>query len=214
MKNINIVDIENWKNLIINEAKYNIPSECIGGVCIDAGCNIGDFPINNGKRFDKYICYDVFKENINECTKNTKDLGLNIEIHKLAVWSESNKKISVMAYQPSDTKDIQHFGNSGNVGCVEVIGSHGEGWLNENTIDLVNTISIEDVIDKYGTINLLKIDVEGSEYEFLLNKDLSKINYIVGEIHFDDNQKENLIKWIENTHIKLDTFVFKNKNLI
>ncbi len=56
--------------------------------------------------------------------------------------------------------------------------------------------------------------MEGSEYKFLLNKDLSKINYIVGEIHFDDKQKQELIEWIEKTHHKIGSFVFVNKNLV
>ena len=43
--------------------------------------------------------------------------------------------------------------------------------------------------------------MECSEYEFLLGKDLSKVNYIVGECHimFPEKQKE-LIDWISNTH--------------
>jgi FkbM family methyltransferase len=105
-----------------------------------------------------------------------------------------------LAYEPWDTKNIQHFGNSGNVGCVEYIGDMGAGWKPENTIDFVQTISIDDIIEKYGTINLLKVDVEGSEYEFLLGKNLSKINYIVAEFHFEQEKQKELIDWISKTH--------------
>lgn len=200
MKNISIENREAWKSFIMNEARYTLPDECRGGICVDAGCNIGDFEMNHGSRFDKYICFDVFQENIDECIKNTKDINAEIEVHKLAVWSESNKFINVMAYEPWDTKKLQHFGNSGNIGCVEWQGGRGEGWKEENAIDLVETISIDSVIEKYGTINLLKIDVEGSEYQFLLGKDLSKINFIVGEFHFDSEQIKTLVDWISNTH--------------
>ena len=200
MKNIKIERKEDWKDFIKTEAKYHIPSECNGGICIDAGCNIGDFELNYENRFDKYICFDVFQENIDECIKNTKDLGVDIEINKLAVWSESDAFINVLAYEPYGDKNLQHFGNSGNVGCVEYTGSQGEGWKPENTIDLVQTISIDSIIEKYGTINLLKVDVEGSEYEFLLNKDLSKINYITGEFHFEQEKKDELNDWISKTH--------------
>jgi FkbM family methyltransferase len=200
MKNIKIDNKEQWKEFIMREASYNLPDECRGGLCVDAGCNIGDFEMNHKNRFDKYVCFDVFEENIIEATKNTKNLGVEIEINKLAVWSKSDTFINVLAYEPWDSKNIQHFGNSGNVGCVEYIGDKGAGWKIENTIDFVQTISIDSIIEKYGNINLLKVDVEGSEYEFLLGKDLSKINYIVGEFHFEEEKKTELINWISNTH--------------
>jgi FkbM family methyltransferase len=200
MKNIKIDDKEQWKTFIMQEASYNLPDECRGGLCVDAGCNIGDFEMNHKNRFDKYVCFDVFEENITEAKNNIKDLGIDIEINKLAVWSESNKFINVMAYEPWDSKNLQHFGNSGNIGCIEFVGAQGEGWKPENVIDLIETISIESIIEKYGTINLLKVDVEGSEYEFLLNKDLSKINYIVGEFHFEQEKQKELVDWISKTH--------------
>jgi FkbM family methyltransferase len=200
MKNIKIDNKEQWKEFIMREASYTIPEECKGGLCVDAGCNIGDFEMNHKNRFDKYVCFDVFEENIIEATKNTKNLGVEIEINKLAVWSKSDTFINVLAYEPWDSKNIQHFGNSGNVGCVEYIGDKGAGWKIENTIDFVQTISIDSIIERYGTVNLLKVDVEGSEYEFLLGKDLSKINYIVGEFHFEEEKKTELINWISNTH--------------
>ena len=200
MKNISIENKEAWKSFIMNEARYNVPEECKGGLCVDAGCNIGDFEMNHNTRFDKYVCFDVFQENIEECIKNTKDLGIEIEVNKLAVWSQSDTFINVLAYEPWDTKNLQHFGNSGNVGCVEWKGPKGEGWTSDNTIDLVRTISIETIIEQYGPINLLKVDVEGSEYEFLLGKDLSKINYIVGEFHFEAERIQGLVDWISNTH--------------
>ena len=212
MKNIKIDNKEQWKEYIMREASYNLPDECTGGLCVDAGCNIGDFEMNHKNRFDKYVCFDVFQENIDECTKNTENLGVEIEINKLAVWSESNKFINVLAYEPHTNKNLQHFGNSGNVGCIEYTGPNGEGWKTENAIDLVQTISIDSIIENYGTINLLKVDVEGSEYEFLLGKDLSKINYIVGEFHFEQEKQKELIDWIGKTHDIKDGY-YKLKTL-
>lgn len=195
-----INDKERWKEFILREARYELPAECKGGLCIDAGTNIGDFPMNFGNRFDKYICYDVFDENIEEAGNNTKDLGLDIQIHKRAVWDTSNQFIDVMAYVPWDTLDTNHFGNSGNVGCVEFEGERGEGWKKENSIGLVSTISLETIVETYGDINLLKVDVEGSEYLFLQNKDLSRVHWIAMELHSEEDKKLALINWINNTH--------------
>ena len=214
MKRIQIQNKDEWKTFILQEARYPIPNECYGGLCVDAGCNIGDFEMNNKNRFDKYVCFDVFDENIQECIKNTSNLNLNIEINKNAVWSSSGLKIDVMAYKSSNSEELNHFGNSGNVGCVKLVGDEGQGWITENTIDLVETISLEDIIKKYGKINLLKVDVEGSEYEFLLGKDLTQVNYIVGEFHFSENQKEDLTSWIEKTHTKVGDCIFISKNIL
>jgi FkbM family methyltransferase len=213
MKKMEIISKDEWKNFIVGEARYDIPDECRGGICVDAGCNIGDFELNNTTRFDKYVCYDVFDKNIDECILNTSNLGIEIEIHKLAVWSESKRFINVYAYESASNNSIEHFGNSGNVGCIEIKFENGAGWKGENIIDSVETISIDSIIEKYGTINLLKIDVEGSEYEFLLGKDLSKINYIVGEIHFEADKQKELMDWISNTHESLGGFKFKLKGL-
>ena len=200
MVNLEINNKEEWKNFILREATYDLPDECKGGLCIDAGTNIGDFPINFGNRFDKYVCYDVFDKNIEEAKLNTSELRLDIEIHKLAVWDESDIDITVMAYIPWDTKDTNHFGNSGNVGCIEFEGERGEGWKEENSIGSVPTISLDRITDTYGEINLLKVDVEGSEYMFLQNKDLTKVNWIAMELHGDVEKQEQLIEWINKTH--------------
>lgn len=207
-KQISIVEKEKWKSFILEEPRYSIPDECRGGLCVDAGCNIGDFELNHKNRFDKYVCFDVFQENVDECIKNTNEAGLqNVEVFKLAVWNESDQDVDVMAYQPANFGPLNHFGNSGNVGCIEGIGLQNEGWYKENTIDTVKSISIETIIEKYGTINLLKIDVEGSEHKFLLNKDLSKINYIVGEFHGHGELEPGMLEnWIVKTHNKIDNY--------
>jgi len=47
----------------------------------------------------------------------------------------------------------------------------------------VETMSLETLISKVGDIGLLKVDIEGAEFEFLLDKDLSRIKWITGEFH-------------------------------
>ena len=201
MKKIKIVEPEKWKKKIVAEAQYKLPDDCRGGICIDAGCNIGDFIINHKNRFDKYICYDVFQENIDEAIKNTKDFNVDAEFILKAVWSKSNEVINVYGYNPCNSDNLNHFGNSGNISVHSTEpGAHGEGWKPENTIGSVETISLEEIIETYGTINLLKIDVEGSEYDFLLDKDLSKINFITGEFHREPSDILRIVEHIKKTH--------------
>ena len=201
MKKITEKDKSRWKSFILNEANYSIPQHCRGGICVDAGTNIGDFPLKHGKRFDKYICYDVFQENVDECIKNTENLGVPVQVYKRAVWDRPNEDVEVYAYQHRSL-GLDHFGNSGNVGCIKEVGEFGEGWSKDNIIDKVPSITLEEIIAEYGEINLLKIDVECSEYPFLLGKDLSKVNYIVGEMHRGREEQSELIDWLK----KFDKF--------
>lgn len=199
VKKINITNWTNWKHFLLEETEYNIHPNCSRGICVDAGCNIGDFEIIHQNRFDKYVCFDVYEENIKQCIKNLSNSRIDIDLYKLAVWDVDDEIIDVMAYKRLDTNNLDHFGNSGSIGCIEY-GDDNHGWFKNNAIDKVKTISIESIIKKYGRINLLKIDVEGSEYKFLLNKDLSQINYIVGEFHFEEYKKNELISHICKTH--------------
>lgn len=200
MIDLKIAQKDKWKEYILREANYPLPAECKGGLCVDAGTNIGDFVLNHRDRFDSYVCFDVFEENIKEAKENTKDLGLDIKFVWMGVWDKDDESIDVMAYEPAYSKDLNHFGNSGNVGCVEGRGPAGEGWSSENLLYKIPSISLERINELYGEINLLKVDVEGSEYRFLLGKDLSKVNWITMELHGLPPQQDELSDWIGKTH--------------
>ena len=67
----------------------------------------------------------------------------------------------------------------------------------------------------------MKIDIEGAEYQFLVNKDLSKIDIISMELHnflIDLNQQKPLVEWISKTHNILtpidDTDISRHQILI
>ncbi len=49
---------------------------------------------------------------------------------------------------------------------------------------LVSTISYPSLVAKYGIPQYMKIDCEGGEYNFLMNQDLSGVEFIAIEIHY------------------------------
>ena len=74
----------------------------------------------------------------------------------------------------------------------------------------VFTINYEDIFKFLNVeeISLLKVDCEGSEYEFLLNSDLTKVNVICIEIHNWEGKshlQQSLIDHIEKTHETLSS---------
>jgi hypothetical protein len=64
----------------------------------------------------------------------------------------------------------------------------------ENSIK-VPSMSLDDLIYMFGSIDLLKMDIEGSEYEVLSNcNSLSQVNFIVAELHPINNYEAKLKK--------------------
>jgi FkbM family methyltransferase len=62
----------------------------------------------------------------------------------------------------------------------------------------VDTVTIKDLVDNYGTIDLLKIDIEGGEYDVIMRTDDSvfdHINHIMLECHFfEDNAPQRYLE--------------------
>lgn len=202
MKEVKIIDPERWTYKAMQEARgYDLPDDCHGGTVIDCGSNVGGFELVYHDRFDRFICFDVCEENIELLRKNLSGYLDKIETNKRACYSEDGAMIDVMAHS-DEFGHTDYFGNSGNFGIVEYVNPDKTwGWKKENTVDRIESISIESIIDQHKPIKLLKIDIEGSEFKFLLEKDLSAIEYIVGEFHFADKPiYSELIKHVEKTH--------------
>lgn len=72
----------------------------------------------------------------------------------------------------------------------------------------VESVTLSDILSRHDQIKLLKLDVEGAEYEILesLNGDLGKIEYIRGEFHINDRLQQlghDPAKWVERLQVAL-----------
>ncbi len=205
---------ERYTQFVYNEAAYIIPSECKGGIAIDCGSNVGAFELRNKGRFDMYYCYEILKDNIDTMVHNLSGLGLNYKVENLACSGKKDTLIPIYAYFLNGTTDF--FGNSGNVGTVLTCEKGEQGLSADNKITEVPSVTIEQILEQHNKVKILKVDIEGAEYEFLEGKDLSKIEYIVGEIHFEKERHASLIEHIKLTHklIYYDNgFSYSFKNL-
>jgi FkbM family methyltransferase len=99
----------------------------------------------------------------------------NVFVHKLAAGKRSGEIVTL--YKPID-------GTPGDCSIIRPIDKEIDA--SENCI----TISLEDIFKLIGHdhIDYMKIDIEGSEYDFLLEKDLSNIALIAMEFHGSDQQ--------------------------
>ena len=206
---------KNWYSIVTNECLgYPIPVDV--KICLDVGCNVGGF-VNAWKdHIEKFYCVDAGSSNVSEIKHNTKDFENKITIIHKAVHSNSNEKLSLRPYLVDNQKPI----NSGSYGTTEfVYDNNNHGWRTDTSADfeVVDTISLEDLLTdakkqmNVSEIDLMKVDIEGAEYDFLMNKDLSSVKYIVMEFHNflskmeseidGKNRSEALHDHISKTHI-------------
>ncbi|BCX13529.1 MAG: methyltransferase [Candidatus Dojkabacteria bacterium] len=150
-----------------------------GEVFIDCGANVGQETVPVGKRgatvyaFEpEPIAFDILKEKV-------KDLP-NVHIYNKAVYSKNGK---MKLYRHNDTaKDPVLYSEGSSL-------FHKKNNVNKNDFVEVEVVRLVDFIkeNKIDKIKVLKIDVEGAEYDLLndlFDNKLHKIcDYIFVELH-------------------------------
>lgn len=175
----------------MNLGNYIVPIETKNGICIDVGANFGDFTNAYLHHFNKIVYIEpqskLFKDLEVRFKKYNHIIGLN-----LGVWDISDIELEMVSHSNND------FGSTG-----VKYGEINDDWTN-NVVNKVKSISLPKLLEKIDNeiINYLKVDCETSEYRFLFNQDLNKINYIGIELrHHMGNEKYNqLLDWIKRTH--------------
>lgn len=159
---------------------YPIPSGIDKKLAIDVGANIGGFSTAYHNEFEKIIFFEANPNAFEIAKNNTKDFK-NVEGYNLAVSDESGKTLKLMNHF---SKDL------GSVSCSPSITDINVDW--DESIGEIQTTSLEDIFKMIGNqrINYLKLDCENSEYEILMNKDLSNIDYIAMELHWQMGEKK------------------------
>lgn len=154
---------------------YPVPDFIDRKVAIDVGCNMGAFSIKHKNRFDNIYFLEA-------CYENYEQIKRNLETHKadncfgfnLAAGGETGKILKL--------KQWTHGVGGSQCGSSATV-DH-EAW---EGVDYhpVMSISLEDTLKLFEVdrVNYFKIDCEGAEYDFLMDKDLSNIDCIGMELH-------------------------------
>jgi FkbM family methyltransferase len=151
-------------------------------IVLDLGCQKGYFTtglLSSGVNIKKAICVDpltdnlnVFKENIN-LNKNLYKKGIKILFEPSAIFTENGKKIFYIT-----GNSVNH--SLKNPSKYDKVTSKIE----------VKTITIKSLFQKYklNKIDLVKLDIEGAEFDLFRSKDIGLLlntRYLVMEIHPD-----------------------------
>lgn len=163
---------------------------------LDIGANVGGFWNAWKWRFHNWHLVEPSVYNCEQIRAN----GYEGSYSRNAVGKDSGEIVKLQKYWAGDSDTL-----SGNFGTTSFVNdSNGHGWQGE--WEDVVTLSFED-ITKNQPIGLLKVDCEGGEYDFLMGKDLSKIKFIVMELHnfLGGIKQKQLMTHIENTHQEIYT---------
>ena len=151
-------------------------------VILDIGANIGDVTDVIMKNYDPNIyCYEPNISCYNYMLKRFKK-NSKIKIFNFAVSNFSGK---TFLYFHKKATNISEFNERSSI-------KKEKDGLDVNKKIEVNCINIKEILEKHNQIDLIKIDIEGSEYEVMpeIIKNKDKIKMVLCETHGNPNGKK------------------------
>ncbi len=167
------------------EDEYNFQSfpPLAGEDMIDAGGYVGSTAILYAQLYPeaRIFCVEPLPENIEIIRKNIDQNHLEgrITLIERALWSNSTEKIKIHYRDNSDVGAVHRFVGSAFPAYHETVSPEG---FEADSLSLAGLLALY----KIEHVRLLKMDIEGAEYEALKAltvPDLVKIQTIVGEYH-------------------------------
>ena len=135
-----------------------------GGLVIDVGAQVGLYTLKTAPFAKRVISFEPSMKNFRYLKKNVeRNSLLNVEINQRALWSSTGRV---------------KFTNGGAGFVSDLVGARGDYE--------VETTTLEEVVANVGRVNLLKIDIEGAEYDVFrlcTESTLRQIERIVAEVH-------------------------------
>jgi len=185
--NAEIFGREEYKNLI------NISISKINSV-IDIGAQTGVFTLYMISRNPNLNikCIEAVKDNFDVLHKNIELNGLSnqVKLFHNAAWGTSGSFVTINLH-------------STNSGGNSVFLNNARKYFDK---EKVQTISLKDIVGD-EPCDLLKVDIEGAEYEVFKHVDintLNKISNIVMEVHGSTEENESLRFILEQHGFKVD----------
>jgi len=160
---------------------------------IDAGANIGLTTLMFAQTFNNasFFCIEPDKENFSTMKFNLSGIMQQCKLYNAALWPEKKN-----LYLQTDFRD----GKEWSLRVTE----------NQNhSTTVVEAITLMDIINENGltTIDILKIDIEGSEAElFCDSSDLSFLQFVkilALEIHNETNARHRIVRILKEKNFML-----------
>ncbi|MEM3980068.1 MAG: FkbM family methyltransferase [Saccharolobus sp.] len=154
---------------------------------VDAGAHVGLYSIKHASSVYKIVALEPIPFNYRLlCINIVLNRLSNVYPLRAALWNEEGEVIMSLSKNSTTHSVISHE-------C--------EGSIK------VASITLKNLINMFGSIDLLKMDIEGAEYEVLSSCDcLSQVNSIIAELHPNDLAEIKLKKLLQK--LRNDGFNF------
>lgn len=157
------------------------------GVVIDAGAHVGIFSLQAAQWATSVVALEPSQINFDLLRLNLdRNRVTNVDARHLALWPSSKEPLV-----------LRETGHSGG-GTVAPLRDDPD--LSGSP---VGGISLDELIEEFDTVDLLKIDIEGAEFDCLsMSNRLGAVRQIVGEIHLvtaaDTERLEHLLQYLRD----------------
>ncbi len=158
---------------------------------IDAGANIGCSVLYFKNHFphSKILAFEPFEKTFTVLTENLKPLRNDIQLFRKGLWSSSTHLTFDRSFR--DGKDWS----------VQTV---------ESENGTIMGITLSDILhgNKLMEIDILKMDIEGSEFEVLLKSEknacpLEKVKSIIIEIHDDQGNRQEIYDKLRSNNFEI-----------
>jgi FkbM family methyltransferase len=176
---------------VLVENEYRLPEAFDKrDVIVDVGAHIGCFALaclHRGAR--KVICYEPDPGNLRVLRRNLAPYRGRAEVHPEAVWFGDQATV--------------HMSEEGSYTAMHSVVEFGRA---------VKAVRLDDVLNRFLSVRMLKLDCEGSEFPILRTSEkLRLVQEIVGEVHlsqrvhgWDDYSLPALRRTLENQGFAVD----------
>jgi FkbM family methyltransferase len=161
---------------MLKESKKNYGQhDYKGKVCVDIGSNIGAFAriaLDDGAK--QVITFECDSRNFALLEENTKNFE-NVSNYHCAITAKKDETIQI--YKSSAKS------NHASTSTIKRTRTFKE-------YEVVSNLCFSDVLDTVGHIDVLKIDIEGGEYDLFLDDRIWDINEIFIEFHINNKTRD------------------------
>jgi FkbM family methyltransferase len=158
-------ELETFREVIIEEQYGSLPTPK-SGVIVDCGANVGLASVffRRASPHARIVAVEADARTVQRLWENVKPLG--VEVVHSAVTAHNGTAL------------LHSAGNSASSSLTD---------RQSGQPTLVPAITLERLLDDHGIVSvaLLKLDIEGAEFDVLASPALDHIQAIIAEVHFD-----------------------------
>ncbi|MHB1582869.1 MAG: FkbM family methyltransferase, partial [Acidimicrobiales bacterium] len=158
-------------------------ADCTGTV-VDAGAHVGVFSLRAARWARRVVSIEADPVNLAVLELNLRRNAVtNVAARQAALWHEPSPDLLLTA---------SHHSGGGVVAAGERRADAPAAGPRPGGTPL-EAVTLDQLVEELGPIDLLKLDVEGAEFEVLgRSRRLDQVRRIAGEVHLDDEHDDRL----------------------